>query len=137
MSTSILHLSDLHLGVQHSIERMQKLTDAIITQFADTSRPVIVMSGDLVDNPFGKGYRYLEPFLDRLSMAGFSVLAIPGNHDYGIGFFNWPPFERKFRRTFLPFPDAGYPRLDIISDTAFIGLDSCAAELGLFDFLGS
>lgn len=136
MVHSVLHLSDLHLGAENSTERMQKLVSAILARFKGGERPVIVITGDLVNSPFGDSYRKAEKHFDQLRNAGFSVLVVPGNHDYGFGFFNWPPYERKFRQTFLRKPEAGYPRLDILGDIAFIGLDSSAAELHFFDLLG-
>lgn len=136
MSTSILHLSDLHLGAKFSAERMQKLVHAIFARFADGARPVIVITGDLVNNPWGSNYQRAADYLDTLRQGGFPVLVIPGNHDYGAGFFNWPPFEKKFREMFLPKPGNGYPCVDILGSTAFIGLDTSAAELHWWDLWG-
>jgi len=136
MTPAIIHLSDLHLGATHSEERMRHLTDALRARFPTEPLPVLVLTGDLVDSPFGSSYRDMRKHLDALRNHGFLVLAVPGNHDYGLGFFNWPPFERKFRQWFLPNPDEGYPRLDLIGDTAFIGLDSSAAELRFLDLWG-
>lgn len=136
MSRSIVHLSDLHLGAEHSDSRMITLIRNLCRRFPERPRPVVLISGDLVNQPFGSMYDRMERYLVQLRSEEFPVLVVPGNHDYGMGFFNWPPCERAFRKKFLHSDTTSYPVLDIIDDIAFIGLDTSAAELHWFDFLG-
>lgn len=132
----LVHLSDLHLGARHSAERMERLSQGLRARFKGKSKPVLVLTGDLVDQPFGLSNSRMAAHLRLLKAEGFTVLAAPGNHDYGPGSFNFPPCASRFRRLYLSRPELGYPSLDLVEDTAFIGLDSNAGELNLWDLWG-
>ncbi len=75
--------------------------------------------------------------IDRLRAAGFEVLVIPGNHDYGTGDIGNKKFVPRFKEAFYGDAGAGYPKLDVIDDVSFIGLDSTAEELHWYDRLFS
>jgi 3',5'-cyclic AMP phosphodiesterase CpdA len=65
--------------------------------------------------------------LAELRGNGFTVLLCPGNHDYGTGYMASAKTAENFRKIYLP--EVSFPRLDIIGNVAFIGLDSTIGEL--------
>jgi 3',5'-cyclic AMP phosphodiesterase CpdA len=95
---------------------------------------VIVITGDIVDNANHPEFAVdaLTAF-SRLADHGFKILAIPGNHDYGTGIFGNEKFVTIFKEKFYKNTEITYPKLDLIDDMAFIGLDSTAEELHWLD----
>lgn len=97
MATTILHLSDLHLGedmIPRAVIRLRpwwkrvapQVTAGVVSAIQDLKPDYVVISGDIVnksqEDSFGEASVYLRKlFLD----AGFDlkkrVLIIPGNHD--------------------------------------------------------
>ena len=77
----------------------------------------------------------VKAVLDDLKKAGFAeILVIPGNHDYGTGDYGDKKFVKIFKKIFYG-DTKDYPRLDVIDQIAFMGLDSMAAELHWYDSL--
>jgi hypothetical protein len=64
---------------------------------------------------------------------GYKLLIVPGNHDYGTGIEGDAKYIPLFKERFFGSKDISYPKLDIIDEIAFIGLDSMAEELHWFD----
>ncbi|HPO14542.1 MAG TPA: metallophosphoesterase [Candidatus Hydrogenedentes bacterium] len=132
----IIHLSDAHAGYQVCGARMDQIVTNIIFRKEPASDYVVVVTGDLVnDATEERNYPEVKSYLDRLTSAGFEVLVIPGNHDYGTGTLGSKAYVDLFKQTFFGRQDISYPKLDILADVAFIGLDSMAEELHWYDRL--
>lgn len=132
----IIHLSDIHIGYDDLTDRL----DDIIARLIFTKKPpenyVIVITGDMVNDATKEdNYKKAALYLNRLKEAGFPVLIIPGNHDYGTGSRGSAEYVSKFKKTFYGTSAITYPKLDIIDNIAFIGLDSMAEELHWYDRL--
>jgi len=130
----IIHISDLHIGYKDFHDRFNFIIETLIFEKGDKARDyVIVMTGDLSDNANKEiGYRKAKEGIDFLDQAGFSVLVVPGNHDYGSGDLGKKKFVRLFQKNFFG-KETGFPKKDIIGEIAFIGLDSMAEELNWYD----
>lgn len=133
----IIHLSDLHIGYKHSKQRFMNLIDYLKIKLPDSlAQYVVVVTGDLVNNANKKdSYTDAQNCLDYLKQLGFkAVLVIPGNHDYGTGNLGKKKFIKLFKKVFFK-KEIDYPKIDIIDDIAFIGLDSMAQELNWYNEL--
>ncbi|MBF8275537.1 MAG: hypothetical protein HW390_610 [Candidatus Brocadiaceae bacterium] len=124
----IIHLTDLHIGFNGLEARFDNIVTNISKRITPAGDYVIVITGDLVEDAKIQGsYEKASPYLDRLKANGFTVLVIPGNHDYGTGTKASREYVTKFKDCFLAdFKtwDREYPKLDLIDNVAFIGLDS-------------
>jgi predicted MPP superfamily phosphohydrolase len=126
--TKIIHLSDLHIGYADCFDKAETIVRNIIKR-EKTEGTVVIITGDIVDKGASKedlvaGLKLLA----ELRGNGFTVLLCPGNHDYGTGYLNSKKTAENFRKIYLP-EVSGFPRLDVIGNVAFIGLDSTAGEL--------
>jgi 3',5'-cyclic AMP phosphodiesterase CpdA len=132
----ILHLSDFHIGylennIDTLFERLKIIVDNAIFVLQPANEYIILITGDLINNAFVEQYWInAQTQINKLKSAGFTVLVVPGNHDYGF----WGNFEDKkfidiFKRTYFGTENIEYPKLDIIDEIAFVGLDSMAEEL--------
>ena len=146
----IIHLSDTHIGFENNIERMQLIVDDLILHRPlDTSDHLIIHTGDMVqDSHSSKELKLAHSALEALKAYGYRVLICPGNHDYGESRYTSRSIAVHFRSMFNSFfylkdhselsvihADDIFPVLNIIDNTAFIGLDSCWEELGWFSGL--
>jgi 3',5'-cyclic AMP phosphodiesterase CpdA len=134
----IIHLSDLHLGYvkQDLVSRFNVIVNNIIVKCMPASQFVVVITGDIVDDATqAENYELAAKYLNKLEDAGFSVLVVPGNHDYGTGSLGYQKFVPIFKEYFYGDPQIVYPKLDVIGTIAFIGLDSMAEELHWYDRL--
>lgn len=130
----IIHLSDLHIGYGDLGERFNCIVNNIIYLKEPAEQYVIVITGDIVDaatNPWN--YDEAKTYFEKLEEAGFTVLVVPGNHDYGTGVWGSKRYIRLFKDTFFGNPQIEYPKLNILDEIAFIGLDSMAEELNWDD----
>jgi len=75
---SILHLSDLHISLRHTIEDIDSLVSIINRSSAD----IAVITGDLIDTKPSK----IEYLLNRLSNIKKDTYFISGNHDLFYGY---------------------------------------------------
>jgi hypothetical protein len=88
-------LSDLHIGLNNDPRpaiQAKKIIDAIISTYSESKdsyeypRPIIVITGDLVDY-YSPDHLYTAfDLLQQLTQQGFTVLLVPGNHDYSDSF---------------------------------------------------
>ncbi len=130
----IIHLSDLHVGHENCRRDFEIIAGNIIFEKEPGSRYVIVITGDLVDNAnVDQYYTDVKEILKDLEDGGFRILVVPGNHDYGTGTKGNKKFVAKFKKVFFEDAAVTYPKLDIIEDVAFVGLDSTAGELNKYD----
>ena len=131
MQTRILHLSDLHLGRTNEEEQNFKLIVKYILDKNENewknNKPIILITGDIVDDGTEAQYEVAVNHLNMLHNAGFPLRVIPGNHDYGengnnadIGNFN------HFKRYFAHFHKGNmeYPNKEPINGHIFVGLNS-------------
>lgn len=135
-----IHLSDLHIHSDNGKEdnvNCKKVVDHLIDKY-QTKKPVILITGDIVDDGYVKQYKNAVDLLRPLVDQKFKVLAVPGNHDYGpLGniyteksqaLFQEPILcnlldNKKAQRTGIGMEDL-YPMKTIIKNTLFIGVDS-------------
>lgn len=138
MTQFILHLSDLHVGRSAKEgENLNLIVEKIINRWAnENNKPVILITGDLVDDGEEKQFIEARQILNPIYAKGFTVLPVPGNHDYG---WNGNHAKAKrfkhFKNAFFPFEYVGYPFSKEIGGHLFIGLNSMKAEEGFFDGL--
>ena len=132
MLKRIIHLSDLHIGCEGLGEKFRYVASELASLKDDKlDEYVIVITGDLVDDAT-KPSQYLEAraSIEFLKSLGFKhVLMVPGNHDYGTGNKADERFVSLFKKTFFGKENVSYPKVDIIGDIAFFGLDSMAEEI--------
>lgn len=132
----IIHLSDLHIGYGACRRNFDILINKIIAAEKRASRCVVVVTGDLVQNATQSAQRrHAKRGIDRLREAGFTPLVVPGNHDYGTGSHGYKRYVDIFKQTFFGTTTVQYPKLDVIGNVAFIGVDSTAEELHWYDHL--
>lgn len=132
----IVHLSDLHVGYGSCQANLNALVTRLIFLKKPAKNYVVVITGDIVENGAQEGlYETALVEINRLRAAGFQLLICPGNHDYGTGSNGDKELVPKFKRTFFGNSSFVFPKLDIIGQTAFIGLDSMAEELHWYDQL--
>jgi hypothetical protein len=62
---------------------------------------------------------------------------IPGNHDYGSGSKGNKRYVSLFKQAFYHDSSITYPKLDMIDEVAFIGLDSMEAPFEWLDVWGA
>ena len=81
-----IHLSDLHIRKdmkKTENKNCRKIVDFIINKYkTETIKPIILITGDIVDDGDEKQYKAAVKLLKPLTDY-FTVLACPGNHDYG------------------------------------------------------
>lgn len=130
----IIHLSDLHIGYRDCGKKFRDIIDNIAFLKQPASNYAVVITGDLEDN--ANNPLHAEEAMESvafLEKLGYTVLLIPGNHDYGTGAMGNPDLVPVFKERFYKTPDVVFPKLDIIEGVAFIGLDSTAEELDWHD----
>ncbi|MBU1086919.1 MAG: metallophosphoesterase [Candidatus Omnitrophica bacterium] len=133
----IIHMSDLHIGYKNFKERFVDIIDSLLEVLpGNPGQYVVIITGDLVNNANKKdSYQEAQYGLDYLKKLGFKhVLVIPGNHDYGTGNRGKKKFIKLFKVSFYG-KEIDYPKVDIIDNIAYIGLDSMAKELNWYNEL--
>ena len=134
----IIHLSDLHVGYGDCETKLASVVTQIVASYRPASTYLVVITGDTVDNANeDNAYKKALSILDPLTRAGFRILAVPGNHDYGTGAVGDRKFVKLFKEAYFGDVSTSYPKLDIFEDAAFIGLDSMAATFNWLDNLGA
>jgi len=133
---NIIHLSDLHIGKSNNFEKAKQIVDWIVTHPDLHQSDLVVISGDLVDDGKTWQFKKARNLIKRLRDAGFTVLAVPGNHDYGPdGYRENPASKRDFRELISQVEE--YPAIYITSGQAFVLLDSMQAEMENVEFWGA
>ena len=72
----IAHLSDIHFGAHDP-----KIVTATETWLQQQQPDLIIISGDLTQRAKAAQFRQASDYLNRLRVAGFETLVVPGNHD--------------------------------------------------------
>lgn len=130
----IIHLSDLHVGHEDCGLKFRTIIDIIAFLKQPAKNYIVLITGDIVDN--ANRSEQIDEAADsikHLEECGFKVLAVPGNHDYGTGTLGNKKFVDLFKEKYFNTREITYPKLDIIDEIAFMGLDSTAEELHLRD----
>ncbi len=140
----ILHLSDLHLFKQETPDLTEEkeaglIIGSIVKRWkSDHDKPVILVTGDIVDDGQEKQFIKAKEILEPLKANGFEQVYIPGNHDYGPNGSHACAKKFKFFKKYLYGPDyrITYPDVPISTDdVSIIALNSMKSELGFFDSL--
>ena len=130
----IIHLTDTHLGYENLSTRMGAVIDRMINTIDDPADYIVVHTGDLIeDATVDNAYNEAIQCINRIKSAGFTFLCIPGNHDYGTGYIGFKQYVSLFKKHIFGDINITYPKIDIIEEIAFIGLDSMAEELNWYD----
>lgn len=130
----IIHLSDLHVGHEECGDRFRIIIDSISKTCRPSSDYIAVITGDIADNAFHEEhYEEAASGIRLLEEQGYRVLLVPGNHDYGTGIMGNKKFVGLFKKKFFGDRRISYPKVDLIDEFAFIGLDSTAGELNWND----
>lgn len=130
----IIHLSDLHVGHKECGRRFRTIIDNIAFLKQPAYNYIILITGDIADNAnHGEQTDEAVDAINRLEELGYKVLVVPGNHDYGTGVLGNEKFVGLFKKKYYGSRRISYPKLDIIDEIAFIGLDSTAEELHRID----
>jgi len=150
----IIHLSDLHIGYRERDpqarcpdmgERFRQIVDTMRLVKTPRESYVVVITGDLVESALdpanyeeARGLIATLEAEDEQGRPGFKVLVAPGNHDYGSGSHARRRYVEEFQRAFFGAVKKNrWPKLDVIDEVAFIGLDSMQGELGTIDRWGA
>ena len=87
MTTRILQISDLHIGRGDEEDmNFSVIVDDIVEKGGGKwkkNKPLIMITGDLVNDGTEAQFIHAKNCLNQLSSAGFTLRLIPGNHDYG------------------------------------------------------
>lgn len=161
----IIHFSDIHIGYKdkeysnrYSVadDRFSVIIDNLQVKLQELKKReendyVIIVTGDLVnqagdidDDGAYQNYKIIKDKFTKLNNNGFkNILIIPGNHDYYKPYlYADQTLVQVFQDNFWGFTQEpalteNYPRLNIINNVAFIGLDSMSAESGPFKSWGA
>jgi predicted MPP superfamily phosphohydrolase len=130
----IIHLSDLHVGYKDCGVKFRAIIDNITFLKQPATNYIVLITGDIVNNAMHPEYiDEAVSAIDQLEERGYKVLVVPGNHDYGTGTRGEKEFVGLFKKKYFKSRRISYPKLDIIEEIAFIGLDSNAEELHWHD----
>ena len=141
--TSFIQLSDLHISSDNSSDEniaLRKIVTGVLDRFVD-HKPVVMLTGDLVDDGSEDQYSCAIEILKPLVDEGFKLLACPGNHDYGPkGNIYTEAAQNRFQqfilRDLLDEPSADdnnnimedlYPHVYTEGDVIFYGIDTVVA----------
>jgi predicted MPP superfamily phosphohydrolase len=130
----IIHLSDLHIGYEDCSVKFRTLIDNITFLKQPANNYIVLITGDIVDNAMH--IEQVEEAVDAIEQfekRGYKILVVPGNHDYGNGAMGDKKFVDLFKEKYFKSREISYPKLDVIDEIAFIGLDSTAEELHWLD----
>lgn len=138
MKTTIVHLSDLHIGRSRTEARnTERIVDGLVSMYRDRrDKPVVLITGDLVDDGSPEQFRTAAGLLSPLTEEGFAVWPVPGNHDYGWnGVHGKARRFKHFKSAFFGLETVSYPHVKLCRGHVFIGLNSMKAECDYWDGL--
>ncbi|MCW8330942.1 metallophosphoesterase [Photobacterium sp. SDRW27] len=138
--TKFIHISDLHIHSDNNHEDNKNcnvLVNYVLKRYT-REKPVVLITGDIVDDGCEKQYKNAVSILKPLVDSGFIVLPVPGNHDYGpVGNFYTEKSQMLFQQYILGnlinntqaiqsgvSMEDMFPMTTLIDDTVFIGVDS-------------
>ncbi len=148
MSTQIIQLSDLHIGKWLEFppktteeNNLKKLVEKICDSYQSDPKPIILITGDLINDGVPQQYDDAKNLLKELIKSKFIVWPIPGNHDYGrLGNHAKKKRFKYFKKAFFdgnsphfPHENVVYPQIKKLHGHWFIGLNSMKGELGHLD----
>ncbi|MBR9919163.1 metallophosphoesterase [bacterium] len=85
----IIHISDLQYQASSRKDEIHKFIQKIINHYSETSeKPLIIYTGDLVEDALKSEMTAHRAQLQELVDAGFEMLICPGNHDQKKNGFN-------------------------------------------------
>lgn len=144
--TNFIQISDLHIHGKKKLENINcgKIVSHIADKYGDTEgqKPVVLVTGDIVDDGKARQYNSAVKLLRPLVENGFKVLPVPGNHDYGpCGNIYLEESQVNFQKYILSdlieYEPAGvpgttmedlFPMVTTIDEVVFIGLDSVVGK---------
>lgn len=133
--SSLIHLSDLHLGVGSNAAHARLIVSHIV-ETHDPAWHAVTITGDVIETPNTKLYALAQRILMPLVDAGFSVFMVPGNHDLfprgldlggltSAAVLHW----RSLRRVICPAPESeALPNVWRWGGRQIIGLDTMAGS---------
>jgi 3',5'-cyclic-AMP phosphodiesterase len=116
---TVVHISDLHFRGRES-ESVELLLAAVLQAMSTTAQPrILVLTGDLVDEPTPAALDSAEQFVNRVDAVFDHVVLVPGNHDVKTVFGNFFA-SKKFGERFPREPNL------VVTDAGLhiVGLDS-------------
>lgn len=130
------HLSDWHIGQSNNDHKVGEITRWIIDHASQHEARLVLITGDVVDSGFEWQYKKAQQHVEHLRQAGFRVLVVPGNHDYGpLGIAESRRSAKLFKRYLAEGRD--FPALEVVDRQVFILLDSMQQELQDVEFWGA
>jgi 3',5'-cyclic AMP phosphodiesterase CpdA len=134
----IIHISDLHYGRTDS--KTNDLVCSILNKYSEiTEKPLIIITGDLVEDGSRKTMSACKKALQILVDNGFELLICPGNHDVKkrSGFLESKKLSKRFNQVFSSLLPTGrsifgnknnnlldFPIIHQFGYYFFLGLDS-------------
>jgi 3',5'-cyclic AMP phosphodiesterase CpdA len=132
----IIHLSDLHIGKSNNLVKSERIVDWILDNEDTHQARTVIISGDLVDDGQVWQFENVRELIERLKLAGYIVLVVPGNHDYGPdGFRESSVSQQGFSDLISGIEE--YPAVCYVDGQAFILLDSMAEEMRTKELWGA
>ena len=137
MTTNIIHLSDLHIDESdREADNLSIIVESIVKYDWANGKPAILITGDMVNDGKKEQFKKVRAILDPLYRNSFTMLPVPGNHDYGWrGNHAEAKRFKHFKSAFYFKENISYPQVKEINNHTFIGLNSMKAETGFFDGL--
>ena len=130
---TLLHWSDLHIGAGEAEARaLARLVKHTLANYVPHAT-VILITGDLTEGGKAGEYSRCRVLLMPLVRAGFTVLAVPGNHDCGNKGLKWDReararFGSQIIRPLMGGVPVRWPIVWRIGGWRFLLLDSCAGN---------
>jgi predicted MPP superfamily phosphohydrolase len=124
----------LHVGHKDCGDKFRAIIDNITFLKQPADNYIILITGDIVDNAtHAEQIKEAVDAIEQFAERGYRILVVPGNHDYGTGTMGNEKYVELFKEKYYKSREISYPKLDIIDEIAFIGLDSTAEELHWLD----
>lgn len=128
--SDILHISDLHFRSDIHYTLVERFWEHVLTDYGNEEhKPIILITGDLVQDGLPDQFKEAKAMLSILQQKGFTVIAVPGNRDYGNSnqHLNHER-ESLFNEVFLGLHTGAYPRRLDVGMISFLILNSMQGE---------